>query len=86
MAPAFVAANGDFAAGRVAPPVTGRVASVYSEVQATRIDHALPLPSVLRNNFKIVDGPASSAAGNPGYCLLTSGSVSVVDLINAHLY
>ncbi|XP_044470549.1 pyrophosphate--fructose 6-phosphate 1-phosphotransferase subunit beta-like [Mangifera indica] len=42
--------------------VSGRVASVYSEVQTSRIDRALPLPSVLRNPFKIVDGPASSAA------------------------
>ncbi|KAH9749703.1 Pyrophosphate--fructose 6-phosphate 1-phosphotransferase subunit beta 1 [Citrus sinensis] len=45
--------------------VKGRVASVYSELQTSRIDHALPLPSVLKNPFKIVDGPASSAAGNP---------------------
>lgn len=63
MSPPLVA-NGDLS------PVTsgavkGRVASVYSEVQTNRIDHALPLPSVLKNPFKIVDGPASSAAGNP---------------------
>lgn len=45
--------------------VKGRVASVYSKLQTSRIDHALPLPSVLKNPFKIVDGPASSAAGNP---------------------
>jgi pyrophosphate--fructose-6-phosphate 1-phosphotransferase len=47
------------------PPAAGRVASVYSEVQNSRLDHALPLPSVIRNTFKIVDGPPSSAAGNP---------------------
>ncbi|PON52156.1 ATP-dependent 6-phosphofructokinase [Parasponia andersonii] len=59
--------NGDAVAGVKSPaPATGRVASVYSEVQASRIDHALTLPSVLRNPFKIVDGPPSSAAGNPG--------------------
>lgn len=46
-------------------PASGRVASVYSEVQSSRIDHALPLPSVLQNPFQIVDGPPSSAAGNP---------------------
>ncbi|OAY24584.1 pyrophosphate--fructose 6-phosphate 1-phosphotransferase subunit beta [Manihot esculenta] len=46
-------------------PATGRVASVYSEVQASRINHTLPLPSVLKNPFKIVEGPQSSAAGNP---------------------
>uniref|UniRef100_A0A803NZH4 Pyrophosphate--fructose 6-phosphate 1-phosphotransferase subunit beta n=1 Tax=Cannabis sativa TaxID=3483 RepID=A0A803NZH4_CANSA len=55
-----LAANGDIPA-----PATGRVASVYSEVQASRIDHALPLPTVIRNPFKIVEGPPSSAAGNP---------------------
>ncbi|XP_062161356.1 pyrophosphate--fructose 6-phosphate 1-phosphotransferase subunit beta [Alnus glutinosa] len=60
-------ANGDIAAGKPASaPVAGRVASVYSEVQTSRIDHALPLPSVLRSSFNIVDGPASTAAGNPG--------------------
>lgn len=39
--------------------------SVYSEVQNSRLDHPLPLPSVLRSAFKVVDGPPSSAAGNP---------------------
>ncbi|GMI93287.1 hypothetical protein like AT1G12000 [Hibiscus trionum] len=56
--------NGGAAAFGTAP-VSGRLASVYSQVQTSRIDHALPLPSVLRNPFKIVDGPPSSAAGNP---------------------
>ncbi|KAG5246680.1 PYROPHOSPHATE--FRUCTOSE 6-PHOSPHATE 1-PHOSPHOTRANSFERASE [Salix purpurea] len=59
MAPAFVI-NGD-----AASPSTGRFASVYSDVQFSRIDHALPLPSVLKSPFKIVDGPRSSAAGSP---------------------
>ncbi|KAG6778463.1 hypothetical protein POTOM_014798 [Populus tomentosa] len=58
MAPAFVI-HGDSARA------SGRYASVYSEVQSSRIDHALPLPSVLKNPFKIVDGTRSSAAGNP---------------------
>lgn len=63
MSPSFVF-NGDLLA---APPaVTGRVASVYSEVQTSRIDHDLPLPSVLKGSIKVVDGPPSSAAGNPG--------------------
>ncbi|KAB1201558.1 Pyrophosphate--fructose 6-phosphate 1-phosphotransferase subunit beta [Morella rubra] len=61
-----LAANGDIAAAKPASPATSRVAVVYSEVQNSRIDHPLPLPSVLRSPFKIVDGPASSAAGNPG--------------------
>ncbi|KAJ4842746.1 hypothetical protein Tsubulata_013366 [Turnera subulata] len=58
------ALNGDLTAVK-SGDVTGRVASVYSEVQRHRIDNPLPLPSVLLNPFKIVDGPASSAAGNP---------------------
>ncbi|KAL0012245.1 hypothetical protein SO802_007353 [Lithocarpus litseifolius] len=66
MSPPTQVPNGDIAAVLSASaPVTGRLAVVYSEVQRSRIDHALPLPSVLRNSFKIVDGPASSAAGNP---------------------
>ncbi|KAH7688599.1 pyrophosphate--fructose-6-phosphate 1-phosphotransferase protein [Dioscorea alata] len=52
-------ANGGKAAG------PGRLAAVYSEVQTSRLNHPLPLPSVLGGYFKIVDGPASSAAGNP---------------------
>ncbi|KHG16419.1 Pyrophosphate--fructose 6-phosphate 1-phosphotransferase subunit beta [Gossypium arboreum] len=63
MAPSFVT-NGGVAAVKTTP-FAGRLASVYSEVQTSRIDHALPVPSVLRSPFKIVDGPASSAAGNP---------------------
>ncbi|XP_043691308.1 pyrophosphate--fructose 6-phosphate 1-phosphotransferase subunit beta-like [Telopea speciosissima] len=43
----------------------GRLASVYSEVQTSRLNHTLPLPSVIKNSFKIVEGPPSSAAGNP---------------------
>ncbi|KAK2992204.1 hypothetical protein RJ640_005691 [Escallonia rubra] len=61
MAPALVA-NGVAA---VNPPVTGRVSAVYSEVQNSRLDHALPLPSVLKGPFAVADGPPSSAAGNP---------------------
>ncbi|KAL3639672.1 hypothetical protein CASFOL_014640 [Castilleja foliolosa] len=48
--------------GVVAP---GRTASEYSELQASRLGVSLPLPEVLRNSFKVVDGPPSSAAGNP---------------------
>ncbi|XP_073276589.1 pyrophosphate--fructose 6-phosphate 1-phosphotransferase subunit beta-like [Primulina huaijiensis] len=43
----------------------GRSASDYSEVQASRLEVSLPLPEVLRKPFKVVDGPPSSAAGNP---------------------
>ncbi|KAJ9689805.1 hypothetical protein PVL29_012466 [Vitis rotundifolia] len=45
---------------------SGRFAGVYSEVQTSRLNHSLPLPSVLKSPFKIVEGPPSSAAGNPG--------------------
>ncbi|KAK4755089.1 hypothetical protein SAY87_008846 [Trapa incisa] len=59
--------NGELAAGKSASELnTGRFTAVYSEVQTSRIDHDLPLPSVLKGSFKIVDGPPSSAAGNPG--------------------
>ncbi|XP_075516178.1 pyrophosphate--fructose 6-phosphate 1-phosphotransferase subunit beta-like [Primulina tabacum] len=43
----------------------GRSASDYSEVQASRLEVSLPLPEVLRKPFNVVDGPPSSAAGNP---------------------
>ncbi|RRT39280.1 hypothetical protein B296_00046705 [Ensete ventricosum] len=51
--------------GAKGPPLP-RLASVYSEVQTSRLNHPLPLPSVLKGPFKLVDGPPSSAAGNPG--------------------
>ncbi|KAK1317012.1 Pyrophosphate--fructose 6-phosphate 1-phosphotransferase subunit beta [Acorus calamus] len=53
------------AAGAPPSPAPGRVVSIYSEVQTNRIDYPLPLPSVLRSPFMVVDGPKSSAAGNP---------------------
>ncbi|CAA3015629.1 pyrophosphate--fructose 6-phosphate 1-phosphotransferase subunit beta [Olea europaea subsp. europaea] len=62
MAAALVA-NGEIAT--VKPSATGRYSAFYSEVQNSRLDHPLPLPSVLRSAFKVVDGPPSSAAGNP---------------------
>ncbi|KAL9236588.1 hypothetical protein vseg_011238 [Gypsophila vaccaria] len=43
----------------------GRFSTVYSELQRSRIEHSLPLPRVLSGNFSVVDGPISSAAGNP---------------------
>ncbi|KAH0877341.1 hypothetical protein HID58_064735 [Brassica napus] len=65
MAPSLAAVNRDLAAASPDnAPAKGR-ASVYSEVQSSRINNALPLPSVLKGAFKTVEGPASSAAGNP---------------------
>ncbi|KAL1804185.1 hypothetical protein ACET3Z_032832 [Daucus carota] len=63
MAPTLVANGGDISAAK--PAVTGRIATVYSEVQNSRLDHALPLPAVIKNSFSVIEGPASSAAGNP---------------------
>lgn len=60
MAPASLVSNGGNA------PVTSRVSSVYSEVQNSRLDHPLDLPSVFAKPFKVVDGSVTSAAGNPG--------------------
>ncbi|GAB4826532.1 hypothetical protein Ancab_033427 [Ancistrocladus abbreviatus] len=64
---AAAVANGGVSTGKSTPsaPTAGRFASVYSELQRSRLDHSLPLPSVLNGNFKVVDGPCSSAAGNP---------------------
>lgn len=66
MAP--VQANGDISV--VKTPVTGRLATVYSDLQNSRLDHPLPLPKVIKDRFDVVDGPASSAAGNPGLALI----------------
>lgn len=63
MAPSFVI-NGGVPTVK-SSSATGRVSTFYSDVQTSRIDHALPLPSVLKNPFKVVEGPPSSAAGNP---------------------
>lgn len=38
-------------------PATGCIPSIYSDGQVSRIGHALPLPSVLKNPFKVVKGP-----------------------------
>lgn len=50
----------------------GRLASVYSELQTSRLNVSLPLPSVLKKTFNVVDGAPSSASGNPGIVPLSS--------------
>lgn len=55
--------NGDASAQKQAAPT--RDISVYSEVQSSRLDHQLPLPSVLEAPFKLVSGPPTTAAGSP---------------------
>lgn len=75
MAAAALVSNGDYAA--VQTPATGRYAAGYSEVQNSRLDHSLPLPSVLKSSFKVVDGPPSSAAGNPGIHATISAQTSL---------
>ncbi|KAL0916571.1 hypothetical protein M5K25_014095 [Dendrobium thyrsiflorum] len=65
-------------------PSSGRLATVYSDVQISRLNHPLPLPAVLKSSFKIVDGPPSSAAGSPEEiaklfpCLFGQPSASLV--------
>lgn len=39
--------------------------NVYSEVQTSRLNYPPTLPSVLKASFQAVEGPPSSAAGNP---------------------
>ncbi|OEL13591.1 Pyrophosphate--fructose 6-phosphate 1-phosphotransferase subunit beta 2 [Dichanthelium oligosanthes] len=51
MAAAAVTSNGGAAAAN--GPAPGRLTSVYSEVQTSRLVHELPLPSVLRSNFSV---------------------------------
>ncbi|WOG98833.1 hypothetical protein DCAR_0418178 [Daucus carota subsp. sativus] len=46
-------------------PSPWRGVSGFSEVQSSRLKLSLPLPSVLKDHFRVVDGPPSSAAGNP---------------------
>lgn len=50
----------------------GRLASVYSELQTSRLNVSLPLLSVLKKTFNVVDGAPSSASGNPGIVPLIS--------------
>ncbi|KAI7737513.1 hypothetical protein M8C21_011585 [Ambrosia artemisiifolia] len=48
--------------GNVKP---GRSAVVYSEVETSRLNVPIPLPSVLKSWFHVADGPKSSATSNP---------------------
>nr|DAD23478.1 TPA_asm: hypothetical protein HUJ06_024941 [Nelumbo nucifera] len=58
--------NSDGTTGKAAQAANpGRFISVYSELQTNRLNQCLPLPSVLKNPFKIVEGPPSSSSGNP---------------------
>ncbi|XP_076905626.1 pyrophosphate--fructose 6-phosphate 1-phosphotransferase subunit beta 1-like [Bidens hawaiensis] len=43
----------------------GRSPSVYSEVEISRLKASIPLPSILKSSFSVVDGPKTSATGNP---------------------
>ncbi|KAK2649056.1 hypothetical protein Ddye_016545 [Dipteronia dyeriana] len=58
----FAASNGS--ATTVKSDGLGRLASDYSELQSSRLDVSLPLPSVLKNSFNDVDGPPSSGTGD----------------------
>ncbi|WVZ67752.1 hypothetical protein U9M48_016792 [Paspalum notatum var. saurae] len=70
MAAAAVTSNGCAAAAN-GGPAPGCLASVYSEVQTNRLLHALPLPSVLRSSFTVVDGSGSRFTG--GFDMICSG-------------
>ncbi|KAK4759717.1 hypothetical protein SAY87_022848 [Trapa incisa] len=87
VAPAFVI-NAEFYPGKSAPkPKAGRLASTYSEVQASRIDHSLP-PSPLCAQRVLQDRrrPPSSAARNPDEnVVLVPHSSSVGDTLMAEL-
>ncbi|KAD6454146.1 hypothetical protein E3N88_08852 [Mikania micrantha] len=56
----------------------GRSASVYSELETSRLNVSPPLPSVLKSSFRVVHGPKTSATGNPGslhvhtFCVLAN--------------
>lgn len=80
MAPSYATNDVDSSGDARVPPhsLTGRFASVYSDVQNSRIFHTLPLPSVLKNPFKIIDGPLSSAAGNPGLYLSSNKIITAL--------
>ncbi|KAL8239376.1 hypothetical protein R6Q59_015943 [Mikania micrantha] len=43
----------------------GRSASVYSELETSRLNVSPPLPSVLKSSFRVIHGPKTSATGNP---------------------
>ncbi|KAF2303695.1 hypothetical protein GH714_021304 [Hevea brasiliensis] len=76
MAPSFVI-NGEVPTVK-SSPATGRFASVYSELQASRIDHSLPVPSVLKNPFKVVEGPqAPLLAIQPSSMFVPNGADAV---------
>lgn len=62
-----VVTNGTLANGTsgVAKSATSKDVSAYSVVQASRLDHKPPLPSVFEGPFKVVRGPPTTAAGNP---------------------
>ncbi|XP_038877669.1 pyrophosphate--fructose 6-phosphate 1-phosphotransferase subunit beta-like [Benincasa hispida] len=67
MSPPFIA-NVDVSPIIASSPLEiGCVSTVYSEVQAHRIDQPFPFPSVLKNPFKILNGPPTSAASNPKF-------------------
>ncbi|XP_059661114.1 pyrophosphate--fructose 6-phosphate 1-phosphotransferase subunit beta-like [Cornus florida] len=64
--PSAAVANGFTTAGKSSTRSTpGLLSSTCSEVQRSRLQFVLPLPSVLKNSFKIVDGSPSSSAGSP---------------------
>ena len=66
--------------------VSSRLVSVYSELQSNRLQVPLPLPSVLKNTFDVVDGPPSSAAANPGILYYSTIICAMIFYERAFLY
>lgn len=67
----------------------GRSVSMYSELQNSRIKVSLPLPSVLKKSFRVVEGPRSSAVANPGRfrkCFNIFFFLNVTFLVDGNLY
>lgn len=57
--------NGHLEDPKPSNKIGSRDLSVYSPVQAFRLNHIPPLPKVFRGHFKLSHGPPSSAAGHP---------------------
>ncbi|KAB2057376.1 hypothetical protein ES319_A11G164200v1 [Gossypium barbadense] len=65
MSPAIAATNGLPVSRNEEGPSRFLLPSDYGDFQTTRLNHTPPLPSILKNPFQVVDGPPTTAAGNP---------------------
>ncbi|PPS19908.1 hypothetical protein GOBAR_AA00667 [Gossypium barbadense] len=65
MSPAIAATNGLPVSRNEEGPSRFLLPSDYGDFQTNRLNHTPPLPSILKNPFQVVDGPPTTAAGNP---------------------